>query len=534
MTPAEETVQIGRVDTARYVLQRKHRWARRTLRSLKLVQKHHGTLSVDKWGRLYVDLGFVSTLSDVELVGVVWHEVNHLLRRHPDRLGFDPNMGKTRHMAANVGADVEINQDLRTQGITLPPNVCYPDTKGIELPAGRTAEHYMRELLARWAEEDKQAQQAMEDALRDDRDDDDPGEEQEDPDADDAFDDDEWRDPDDRDVPDDPNDDGDDAPGGGDDDEDGDAGDGDAQGGNGGGEDGTTPQTDKAGPGAGGGNLPVGDEGKGSPDSSAPPRPDIPGCGSAAGGEAVDEDDEPDGNQKARFNREQQKQAEDIVEEVENGGGYSDVGKGLYEIAKGVLGKSEHDWRKTMGAVIRAAMERAMDDKEELTFRRPSRRGIAIPKMRLPSGYRPVPYLWVVVDVSGSMDAPKVWAAMRETHGILERLALPVFMGLAWDTELQAEVTIQTDSDIDKLLDKHGGGTNMVAAINYAYKRGAEVVVCLTDAECDWQHDNTFVNGDYRTEALIPGRPLIIGGINRDEGYTLPSWAKVVDVEESA
>lgn len=416
-------------------------------------------------------------------------------------------------MAANVGADVEINQDLRTQGIALPVGVCYPDTPGIELPAGRTAEHYMGELLARWAEEDKQQEQQR--AQRDpDGEYNDPGEEQEDPDA---YDDD-VRDPYDDD--------------GGDDD--GDAGDGDAQGGNGGGEDGTTPQMDKAGPGAGGGNPPVGDEGKGSPDSPAPPRPDIPGCGSGAGGEAVDEDDEPDGNQKARFNREQQKQAEDIVAEVEEGGGYSDVGKGLYEIAKGVLGKSEHDWRKTMGSVIRAAMERAQDDKEELTFRRPSRRGIAIPKMRLPSGYRPVPYLWVVVDVSGSMDKAKVTAAMRETHGILERLALPVFMGLAWDTELQAEVTIQTDSDIDKLLDKHGGGTNMVAAINYAYKRGAEVVVCLTDAECDWHHDNTYVNGDYVTEALIPGRPLIIGGINRDEGYTLPSWAKVVDVEEAA
>lgn len=507
LTRDEVRQQLARVDTARYLLSRQRLWARRTLRGLHIVEKNHGTLSVDKWLRMYTDPRFVSTMGDDELRGVVWHEVNHVLRRHHDRLSFGPEMDATDHMAANVSADCEINQDLQTQGIVLPPNVVYPDN--MDLEPGRTAEHYYETLKKRWAEEDAEAERQWRDQQQQ-QEYDDEGEDDEDG----------YGDPD-----------GDQQ--GGDGDQDGQPGDGPPQPGGGGGTpqpgDGPLKPGDDSGPAGGGaddGSRPPTPPSPGNspdaPPAPRPPKPERPNpkCGSGSGNEALEEDPEPDGNTKARVNREKRRQAEDIVQEVAEGGGYSAVGEETYKAAVEYLGKAKHDWRKTMATVIRNAFEKAMDDAEESTFRRPSRRAVAIPDVRLPSGYRPVPLLWVIIDVSGSMDKPKVEAALRETHGILDRLAMPVFEGLAWNTDLVTQRPVQGHDDIAPLVEFVGGGTSMVSAIGYAYEHGAEVVIVLTDADCAW------------TGIAQVGRPLIIGGIKRKMAKVLPTWAKVVDVED--
>lgn len=546
LTAAQVTEQIARVDTARYLLSRRNKWARRTLRGLKITVRNHGTMSVDKWLRLYVDPRFVSTQTDSQLLGDLWHEANHILRHHHDRLGFGDEMTRTDHMAANCGADCEINQDLLTQGFELPEWVVTPDN--LELPEGETAEHYAATLKGRWAKEDaerqRQAQREQrdrqdDDGNADDDDSDEYGDDDGDPDGyDEQYDD---RDTPPQDSDGDPQGDGDPQPGDGDPQPgDGDPvpGDGppqpgDSPGGDGGGAGGgpqTTPSSPGTTPGGGlGGDrtTPGGDApGEGDPTDGPPPpgRPN-PQCGSGSGGEALDEDPEPDGNVKARVDREQRRQAEDIIEQVEqqDGGSYSKVGAETYKAAIEYIGKPRHDWRKTMATVIRNAFEKAMDDSEESTFRRPSRRAVAMPDVRLPSGYRPIPVLWTIIDVSGSMNKPKVEAALREMHGILDRLAMPVFQGVAWNTTLVHERPVSTHADIAPLVEYVGGGTSMVAAITYAAEHGAEVIVCLTDADCHWT-------------GLEPwkARPLIIGGIARKKARELPKWAKVVDLEEEA
>lgn len=141
----------------------------------------------------------------------------------------------------------------------------------------------------------------------------------------------------------------------------------------------------------------------------------------------------------------------------------------------------------------------------------------------LPGSFRPVPKLAVVIDVSGSMVKEKVRAAMRETHGILERLAIPEFTAYAWNTKLVATQFVRSNADIEQVFRNVGGGTDMEGAIEYARSQGAEVVVCLTDCQCSW----------HRLEDRN-STPLVIGAIeyHHSAGYPLPSYARVVDITE--
>lgn len=72
-----------------------------------------GTLAVDKYWRLYYDPEYVdddSKWSTEELVSVLYHEVNHLLRDHMTR-----GEGKDK-MIANIAADAEINESITEEG----------------------------------------------------------------------------------------------------------------------------------------------------------------------------------------------------------------------------------------------------------------------------------------------------------------------------------------------------------------------------------------------------------------------------------
>jgi hypothetical protein len=69
-----------------------------------------------------------------ELAGVLYHEVTHLLRAHHER--FEHADRET----ANVSADIEINDDIRAEGVQLPEGALYPETFGF--PEGLLAEEY--------------------------------------------------------------------------------------------------------------------------------------------------------------------------------------------------------------------------------------------------------------------------------------------------------------------------------------------------------------------------------------------------------
>ena len=444
----DDTQFQRRFDMARMVLERKYRWAKVTLRNLTPVARAEGTMAVDKHFNLYHG-PIADTWTDKEFVGALWHEVNHLLRHHPDRLAHMPKKYGMDPKWMNVVADLEINDDLRDQGITLPDDVMYSERFNHE--CGLSAEDHFFQFID---EQEEQEQQAGDDQ------DDDEDEEQEE-------------------------------------------------------QDGSNPPP----PGPGGAEKPK----REAPD-------DAPSCGSGSGGPPDgDELPEPTPEEQAQKERAQRKQDEDVVEAAGEAPGDSlppGMSQDVYEAAVERLGKSEHDWRATLAVELRNAMEQQADEAEEYTFRRRSRRQGALTDLILPGSFRPVPRLGVCVDVSGSMDQHKLTASMRELHGILERLAIPSFTAYAWNTQLKAQITVQTAADIETVMKYRGGGTDMWSSVEYAMANGDEVIVVLTDNETHWPD-----NGPH-------GVPVIIGGINRRKDfisnrYPVPNWARLVDVMQN-
>lgn len=428
--PADEAFQ-RRFDLARLVLERKYRWARLTLRSLQPVRREQGTLAVDRYLRLYHGPR-ADTWTDKEFLGALWHEVNHILRHHPDRLEHLPAKYHTSKTLANIAGDLEINDDLASQGMVLPAGLLYSPAFGHPLHV--TAEQHFLQFVAD-AEESPEP------------------------------------------------------PEGGSDPNSGEGGD-------------SKPQDQPSKP----PKLPE-------PDND-------PECGSGSGGDSTpDELPPPTPEDLARLDRTERKQAEDIVTAAadERAG----ISQSIHDAAVARLGRSLHDWRRTFATEVRNAIEQRADEAEEYTFRRRSRRAtFADSKLILPGSFRPIPALGVVVDVSGSMDKGKLEAAMREVHGILERLAIPAFTAYPTNSQTIAEITVTAIADVQRVFEYVGGGTNMMAGIQRAISRGAEVVVVLTDAQCSWDR-----NGPQ-------GIPVIIGGINRNEQRApTPRWARLVDVE---
>lgn len=69
-----------------------------------------GTLAVDKYWRLYYDPEVEKMWTVDNLVAVLYHEVNHLLREHNER-----GETKSEHFDWNLAADAEINDDLEDE-----------------------------------------------------------------------------------------------------------------------------------------------------------------------------------------------------------------------------------------------------------------------------------------------------------------------------------------------------------------------------------------------------------------------------------
>lgn len=103
------------------------------------------TMAVDKRGKLYYNPRFVDALTDTQLVGLLWHEVHHILREHVGPRGEELK----KHPLGNIALDLEINDDAEEAGVDLPrpPHPYggyFPQDLG--LPRGLLAEEYL-ELL---------------------------------------------------------------------------------------------------------------------------------------------------------------------------------------------------------------------------------------------------------------------------------------------------------------------------------------------------------------------------------------------------
>lgn len=69
------------------------------------------TIGVDENWRLYWNPEFVERATIPELVAYLYHELCHLLRNHHERLRYVES-----HVVANLAADLEINDDLQSEG----------------------------------------------------------------------------------------------------------------------------------------------------------------------------------------------------------------------------------------------------------------------------------------------------------------------------------------------------------------------------------------------------------------------------------
>jgi predicted metal-dependent peptidase len=194
-----------------------------------------------------------------------------------------------------------------------------------------------------------------------------------------------------------------------------------------------------------------------------------------------------DSERQERVERALKQTAEDIVEATDKGG-YRPYGvsERLYQLAKEHLSASSVDWQHILGMLVRDALYRASDEAEDFTYQRRSRRQLEITDVVLPGTHRPIPELWVVADVSGSMNFELLAMAYAEVRHILQRLAMPQFMGVAWSTQLENQRVIRNINDVNLLFDHVGGGTDMQAGIQYAIDHGAQVVVVLTDGDTSW------------------------------------------------
>jgi predicted metal-dependent peptidase len=109
------------------------------------------TMAVDAYGRWYINIDRVSQWPIGEIILGLIHEINHLLRRHHDRMiTFSDWIGPGGVTLSNIAGDLEINDGLEDEaksfnGSKLPKNWLYPSSFGFQ--DGLFAEEYAEKLL---------------------------------------------------------------------------------------------------------------------------------------------------------------------------------------------------------------------------------------------------------------------------------------------------------------------------------------------------------------------------------------------------
>jgi predicted metal-dependent peptidase len=163
------------------------------------------------------------------------------------------------------------------------------------------------------------------------------------------------------------------------------------------------------------------------------------------------------------------------------------------------------DWRRALTGAVREAAAWA-SGAVDYTYRRPSRRGAALPGVVLPTLRQPVPRVAIVVDTSGSMGDDDLAAAMGEIAGVLRAVGIGGnrVAVLACDADVQAVRRVTT---VDQVELAGGGGTDLRIGIEAALRgpRPPQIVVVLTDGETPWP--DTAPAGSRIIAALVGSAP---------------------------
>lgn len=234
----------------------------------------------------------------------------------------------------------------------------------------------------------------------------------------------------------------------------------------------------------------------------------------------------------------------------DGGCGIEGISDADWEDVKAIVARSIHDHVKTRGSVsggwrdwaniilqppviqwdqiLASNLRWAINDASGTlyhSYQRPSRRQSAYRDFVMPAMRRPVPFVCVVGDTSGSMSEVQLGYVRGVIRDICQSLGAKLAF-LATDAEVHGGVQMIHDGPNVKL---HGrGGTDMSVGIEYAmtsvYPKPDVIVVC-TDCETGWP-------------AVAPPIKTIVCAIGADAHSiaAVPSWAQVVDVplEEAA
>lgn len=449
-----------------------------------------GTLAVDKHWRIYYDPAVLQTWSPETAVGVVLHEVKHLLLRHHRRAKAVCGDDASLFEVWNYATDAAINSELRQEGIPLPYGAVYPE--GLGLADGLSAEEYMRELLRRREQQQQQDQEPEVDDAEED------GEQQQDQQGES---------------------------------QDTDSGSGDSEGQ--GGDPGGAPGDSQEPPGgcrAEGGSNGVSNAPVGAHDGAGEDGAGGGGCGGSPAGPGVGPAESgscSDGRQRPWELGEPTEDApgldESDEEQVIRRTARAAIERGTSpgsakRWAEGVLDPPMDPAAKLL-SLVRRYCDHTVGVGER-SFRRPSRRS-PDRRMCLPSNVAPMPRITLIVDTSGSMDARALGVSLGMIRKVIQsfriRDGIRVITG-----DMRDNATALVMSDPRGVDLTGGGGTDMGALIEAAMKQrpAPQLVIVCTDGGTGWCEP--------------PSCPVVVALTRKREHvyacFPLPDWATVVEM----
>ncbi|MEU8004615.1 VWA-like domain-containing protein [Catellatospora sp. NPDC049111] len=175
------------------------------------------------------------------------------------------------------------------------------------------------------------------------------------------------------------------------------------------------------------------------------------------------------------------------------------------------------DWRQALAGAVREAAAWA-GGAVDYTYRRPSRRGAALPGVVLPSLRRPLPRVAIVIDTSGSMSEDDLAAVLAEVGGVLRAVGVRGnrVAVLACDADVHAARRVST---VGEVVLAGGGGTDMRVGISaaLAVPEPPHFVIVLTDGYTPWP------------DAAL-SRTRIIAGLVGADAPKPPSWIEAIPI----
>lgn len=251
---------------------------------------------------------------------------------------------------------------------------------------------------------------------------------------------------------------------------------------------------------------------------SAPDEGDEPGaqdCGSGADGRPRSYE-EPGGigPQGAHLLRCQ------VASEIMRQGGKEpgSIPMGLMRWAEELL-QPRVDWRRMLAAEIREGVSN-VSGMVDYSYSRPARRQSISPEVVLPSLRKPIPYVAVVCDTSGSMGEREIGRVLAEVEGILRHVGL----GSGGVRVLSCDAAVNAVKKVTSVRQVElygGGGTNMGEGLRVALQARPrpQVVIVLTDGYTPWPDDG-------------PKGARVVVGLIGDGAPQPPRWARVVRIDE--